>query len=126
MSSSSSVQGARDKGTSGKFYDFDGNTRRIGTLDVTKTMSDADFHELKIRRERAYQWHARWAMPNYDQMKKNVVKAGPGLDSECCVMWWSIEDRPCIGKSDFLAETKTKFSHFFLFLLFTIVVIVDG
>ena len=76
------VQGARDKGTSGKFYDFDGNTRRIGTLDITKTAADADFHSLKIRRERAYQWHSRWAMPNYDQMKTNVIKAGPGLDSE--------------------------------------------
>ena len=81
-SSSSSVQGARDKGSSGKFYDFDGNTRRIGTLAVTKTAADADFHDIQIRRERAYQWHARWAMPNYDQMKKNVIKAGAGLDSE--------------------------------------------
>lgn len=77
-----SVQGARDKGKSGKFYDFEVNARRIGTLDVTKTAADADFNDLKIRRERAYQWHARWAMPNYDQMRTNVVKAGPGLDSE--------------------------------------------
>lgn len=78
------VPGARDKGTSGKFYNFQDNTRRVGTLDITQTAVDdaVAFQSERLRRERAYQWHARWAMPNYDQMKTNVRQAGAGLDSK--------------------------------------------
>ena len=53
--------------------------RRVGGLETTKTIQDDDYNSKKVRRARAYQWHSRWAMPNYKMMLKHV-RTTPGID----------------------------------------------
>ncbi|KAL7574877.1 hypothetical protein ACA910_010711 [Epithemia clementina (nom. ined.)] len=53
--------------------------RRVGGLETTKTREDDDYNSKKVRRARAYQWHSRWAMPNYKMMIKHV-RTTPGID----------------------------------------------
>ena len=43
------------------------------------TMPPPDFDSRQARRERAYMWHRRWAMPTYEMMKYQV-RIAPGLD----------------------------------------------
>ena len=55
-------------------------TRHIGSMDITKNVDDDEYFDERVRRERAYQWHARWALPTYKEMKAQVRKAKGNLD----------------------------------------------
>jgi len=56
-------------------------TRQIRhNFDLCVKPDDAEYMSQRVRRERAFQWHSRWAMPTYKQMKAQVRKCGPSLD----------------------------------------------
>jgi len=55
-------------------------SRHIGGMDITKTVDDDEYMAERVRRERAFQWHSRWALPTYKEMKAQVRKAKGNLD----------------------------------------------
>ena len=57
-----------------------GTGRHIGGMDITKTIDDDEYMLERVRRERAYQWHSRWALPTYKQMKAQVRNAKGSMD----------------------------------------------